>query len=53
MGVTKMDHLIDAINATVINLEEEDLLRLESSYTPRKISELPWSPERVDDPRKT
>lgn len=53
MGVTKMDHLIDAINATVINLEEEDLLRLESSYTPRKISELPWSPERVNDPRKT
>ncbi len=51
IGVTKESHLLDAINATDNDLVEDDLLRLESSYTPRKISELPWSPKEIEDPR--
>ena len=52
IGVTKENHLLDAISATVHDLVDDDFIKLERSYTPRKISELPWSPKEIEDPRR-
>ncbi len=51
IGATKSRHIEDAIAASHLILSENEIERLESSYSVRPISELPWAPGQKEDPR--
>ena len=51
IGATKKKHILDAVNAQKIKLTENDIKRLEKNYTPRRQSELPWSPTQKERPK--
>ncbi len=51
IGVTKESHLEDAIAAAALDLSEDAVARLERSYTPRPLAELPWNTDENEDPR--
>lgn len=51
IGVTKDSHLEDAIAAADLNLSADAIARLERSYTPRPLAELPWNTDENVDPR--
>jgi len=51
VGATKSSHIEDAISASHLTLNENEIERLESSYSVRPISELPWAPGQKEDPR--
>lgn len=51
IGATKPNHIEDAVAAADLALSDTDLLRLEKSYTPRPLAELPWNTDENEDPR--
>lgn len=51
IGATKPQHIEDAVAASDLSLSASDLARLERSYTPRPLAELPWNTTDNEDPR--
>ncbi len=51
IGVTKSSHVDDAIAAAGLTLSADAIARLERSYTPRPLAELPWNTTDNKDPR--
>jgi len=52
VGATKDRHIDDAVAAANLRLSEAELARLERSYTPRALSELPWTARNQADPQE-
>lgn len=51
IGATKPRHIEDAVAAAGLVLSEDQIARLENSYTPRPLAELPWDMDKNEDPR--
>lgn len=51
IGVTKEAHVDDAVAAADLVLSADAIARLEQSYTPRPLAELPWNTDENEDPR--
>lgn len=51
IGATKPKHIEDAAAAADLSLSADDITRLEQSYTPRPLAELPWNTDENEDPR--
>jgi aryl-alcohol dehydrogenase-like predicted oxidoreductase len=52
VGVTKDHHLDDAVAAATLALTDADIAALERAYTPRALSELPWTAKNQADAQK-
>jgi len=51
IGATKPRHIEDAAAAADLILSDDHVARLEHSYTPRPLAELPWDMDKNEDPR--
>jgi len=52
VGATKDKHIDDAVAAAALTLSAAEIARLERAYTPRGLSELPWTAKNQADPHE-